>query len=88
MAAATGTVTSKGQITIPKTIREALDIRPGDQMFFLVEGKRAILTPVRSRPLNELYGALPATKPYPGSEAIRSEIREKLGQRLARDDEG
>jgi antitoxin PrlF len=34
---ATATVTSKGQITIPKEIRRFLKIRPGDSVDFFVE---------------------------------------------------
>lgn len=36
-------VTAKGQITIPKVVREALGIEEGDQVVFRVEGKRAVL---------------------------------------------
>jgi AbrB family looped-hinge helix DNA binding protein len=34
----TATVTSKGQVTLPKKVREALKIGPGDQIDFVVEG--------------------------------------------------
>lgn len=37
------TVTSKGQVTIPKAVREALNIRPGDDLIFRVEGNRALV---------------------------------------------
>lgn len=36
-------VTSKGQITVPKAVRDALGITQGDQLVFRVEGSRAIL---------------------------------------------
>jgi antitoxin PrlF len=36
-------VTSKGQITVPKAVREALGIKEGDEVVFRVEGKRALL---------------------------------------------
>jgi len=81
------TVTAKGQVTIPKAIREALGITAGDQLLFAVDGDRAVVTPLPRRPLDELYGALPATRPYSGQEAIREEVRRELGQRLSRGDE-
>lgn len=37
-------VTSKGQITIPIAIRNALGIREGDKILFMEEGDKVILT--------------------------------------------
>ncbi len=36
-------VTSKGQVTVPKAVRDALGIKEGDEVVFHVEGNRAIL---------------------------------------------
>jgi AbrB family looped-hinge helix DNA binding protein len=36
-------VTSKGQVTVPKVVRDALGIRDGDEVIFRVEGNRAVL---------------------------------------------
>ncbi len=36
-------VTSKGQVTVPKAVRDALGIKEGDEVVFRVEGKRALL---------------------------------------------
>jgi AbrB family looped-hinge helix DNA binding protein len=36
-------VTSKGQVTLPKAVRDALGIREGDEVVFRVEGDRALL---------------------------------------------
>lgn len=36
-------VTSKGQVTLPKVVRDALGIEEGDQVVFRVEGRRAVL---------------------------------------------
>lgn len=81
------TVTSKGQITIPKAIRQALGIKEKDRLLFLVEDDRLVLIPLRHRPLSELFGALPATRSYPGHQAIREEIRSDLGERIHRSEE-
>ncbi len=40
---ASAKVTSKGQITIPKSVRDALGIEAGDEVAFRVEGQRAVL---------------------------------------------
>lgn len=36
-------VTSKGQVTLPKAVRDALGITAGDAVVFRVEGNRAVL---------------------------------------------
>jgi antitoxin PrlF len=36
-------LTSKGQVTIPKPVREALELQEGDEIVFRVERRRAIV---------------------------------------------
>ena len=36
-------ISSKGQVTVPKAVREALGIKMGDAVVFRVEGNRAVL---------------------------------------------
>jgi antitoxin PrlF len=50
------TVTSKGQVTIPKEIRDLLHIRTNDKLDFILEGERVLLAPVRT--LLDLRGAV------------------------------
>jgi antitoxin PrlF len=77
-------ITFKGQVTIPKEIREALTIQKGDTVIFEVEGDHALLKPLKKKPLADFYGVLPATRSYPGSDAIRKEVQHKIGKRLHR----
>jgi AbrB family looped-hinge helix DNA binding protein len=54
------TVTSKGQTTIPGSVREALKIKAGDRLVYSVEGDRAT---IRVHPgLQSLKGALASDK--------------------------
>jgi antitoxin PrlF len=75
-------VTFKGQITIPKAVREALDIRQGDSVTFTLEGNRAVLKPVKKKAILDFYGAFPARRPYPGLEAVRKEVHRKVAERI------
>jgi len=36
-------VSSKGQVTVPKVVRDALGVKEGDEIVFRVEGNRAVL---------------------------------------------
>jgi antitoxin PrlF len=39
-------VTDKGQVTIPKHIRDAAGVAPGSEVAFSLEGRRIVITPV------------------------------------------
>jgi antitoxin PrlF len=40
---ATAKLSSKGQVTVPKVVREALGLEEGDEILFHVDGSRAVL---------------------------------------------
>ncbi|HHO47326.1 MAG TPA: AbrB/MazE/SpoVT family DNA-binding domain-containing protein [Desulfobacteraceae bacterium] len=42
------TVTTKGQVTIPVSIRNKYGIHPNDRVDFITEGDRIILVPVKT----------------------------------------
>jgi antitoxin PrlF len=50
-------VTSKGQITIPKRVRDALGIKSGTLVEFVLEDGRAVMSPVLGG-VDALYGSL------------------------------
>jgi antitoxin PrlF len=54
-----GTVSEKGQITVPKPLRDSLDIRPGDELEFSEDGGRLVATKaLRDDPVASVYGIL------------------------------
>lgn len=52
------TITSKGQVTVPKPIRDSLHLRPGDKLNFLFDEGELRVTPVKSS-VTALKGMLP-----------------------------
>ncbi len=54
--AATAKVTSKGQVTIPRSVREHLKVASGSVLIFRVEGDRIVVQPART--LLDVAGAL------------------------------
>jgi len=63
-------LSTKGQIVIPKEIREALRLRPGSKFIIELEGDRVILRPVRGIVANRLYGR------YKGLELLEELAKE------------
>ena len=49
-------MTSKGQVTIPKAVREALGVSEGDAIIFRIEGNRVVVA--RTPDFLELAGKL------------------------------
>lgn len=49
-------ITSKGQVTIPKQIRDLLGVEPGDQLEFEYHDGHLEVVPVRRRKVAELRG--------------------------------
>ncbi len=65
-------LSSKGQVTVPKAVREALGLAEGDAVVFRVEGKRAILA--KTPNLLDLAGSVsvpPAKQGAPWDEIRR-----------------
>jgi AbrB family looped-hinge helix DNA binding protein len=52
-------VSEKGQVTIPKRLRDQLGIRSGDELDLQVDGDRLVATNMVERDaIDELYGSL------------------------------
>lgn len=56
MAAAT--ITSKGQTTIPKEIRDGLGLKPNDQVQFTLLEDGTVIMRAKRRSVREAYGIL------------------------------
>jgi AbrB family looped-hinge helix DNA binding protein len=52
-------MTSKGQITLPKDIRDRLGLKQGDRVRFIVEDDGRVRLLPAKRDVGELFGSLP-----------------------------
>ena len=67
------TLTSKGQTTIPKEIRDSLGMQSGDRMTFTLMPDATVVMRVKSKSLTELAGTLhkKGRKPVPVEQLTR-----------------
>lgn len=75
------TLTSKGQLTIPKDVRDQLGLMAGDRLSFEVEGDSLRLTIERRKTLEELKGSLPGRE-YEGKNAEREAARRMVSREV------
>jgi len=69
-------LTQKGQVTIPIAVREALGVRPGDEVVFRVtESRQVVVTKCLSRSPFEKYIGYLAHKTGQDPDRIVSELR-------------
>ncbi len=74
-------MTSKGQVTVPKAIRDQLNLKAGDRVQFLIDDDgTARMVPV-TRSVRELKGMTPAP-----ARALSLEEMDTVIQRGARDE--
>lgn len=71
---ATGTMTSKGQITIPKSVREDLDLKPGSRVQFVKTADGGYELRREHRPVKKLAGALRYSGPAKSLEEMDQAI--------------
>jgi len=73
---ASATITSKGQVTVPKEIREKLNLKPGDKVEFIPDGDRKVTLYAKNLPVEALKGFLPRPK--------RAATIEEMNEAIAR----
>ena len=77
-------LTSKGQMTIPKEVRKALNLRPSAKVIVVVEGNQAILKPLRGD-LLDLGGSvkIPEKEKPIEFRKVREELKKKMAKKSA-----
>lgn len=81
------TVSSKGQITLPKEVRDRLEISRGSKLQVLIFREQVVLIPLPEDPIKALKGSVRFKRPI--SEVVREvraeeELHEATLERLSR----
>jgi len=82
---ATTVLSTKGQIVIPKAVREALELRAGTRLSVEIEGEAIVLRPVRQGVSERLYGRL---RTHDLLEFLRETHRQEREKERRRDQKG
>jgi AbrB family looped-hinge helix DNA binding protein len=73
------TITSKGQITIPKGIRKSLHLKSGDKINFIVDGNEVKFLPV-TRDISTLKGLIKSPANPVSLEEMNKTIKARAGK--------
>jgi AbrB family looped-hinge helix DNA binding protein len=77
---AEATVTSKGQVTIPKTVRDALGLQAGDRVDFVESEEGFVIVPAK-RDLRTLRGVFKGRRKKPLSTEEMNAVIAEMGRR-------
>ena len=77
-------ITSKGQITVPREIRQALGVNPGDKIVFEQNGKDVSVRPVRSKSVFAKYRGIGNPGVPTGRAQVLRKVRELRGRTLSK----
>lgn len=78
---ATATVTSKGQITLPKLVRIKLGVRTGDRVAFREQADGSVVVEAETGDLLSLRGSVKTRVRGVSVEAMNDAIRKRAGRR-------
>lgn len=77
----TAKLTSKGQATIPKEVRDHLDLQPGDRIEFAIEPDGRVVVLPATLDVADLRGILPAPERPISLDEMEAVIRKQAGKR-------
>ncbi len=75
----TATVTSKGQVTIPKEVRDSLHLQTGDKIAFVLQDRDEAVLKRMSKSVDEVFGRL-----HSSGQPVRSisEMNQAIARRM------
>jgi len=68
-----GKLSKKGQIVIPKEIRDKFGIKPGDAVIFKIQGEKVILEKIQEKMSDILINSEPIEKSLDFQRKLRDE---------------
>ncbi len=80
------TITTKGQVTIPESVRRALDVSVGDKVAFIrVEraSKEATIRVISTSVVDQLAGSLKTSVPYMSQAKVRKILARERAKRYS-----
>ena len=80
----TATITSKGQTTIPKDVRDRLSLKPGDRLDFVFDEDGTVRVVPLNVSLDDLKSILPPPQRKLSDEELNEAIAGGWGARSAR----
>lgn len=78
---ATATITSKGQITIPKEVREALGVGSGDRVEFVAQEKGVYKVVAATRDVSHLKGLVAKPRRPVSLDAMKKAVARRAASR-------
>lgn len=78
-------VTSKGQITVPKTVRERLNVGPGDYLVFREEANGSIVVEAATSDVMSLAGSVSSKVRGVTVEEMQDAVQQAAAARAKRD---
>ncbi len=75
-------ITTKGQTTIPKKIRERLNLQVGDRVLFLEKDGEIVLQPV-TQTLRDRRGSVEPRKEPENFEDVREDVKKRVAERTS-----
>lgn len=75
---------SKGQMTIPKEVRKALNLQPSEKVIIVVEGNQAIIQPLKGN-LLDIGGSVKITDREKAIDfkKVREEVKKRVAKKVA-----
>ena len=76
------TITRKGQVTIPKAIRDRLGVKKGEKVHFVMRGEEVVLKVIKGTILDLRGSVQPSAHPE-DFEKIRQSVRHAVAKKVA-----